>query len=270
MTTMTNNNYSSGGASGSAQSATTTTSSSLSYAAGSSLPQSTISNLQKEANPDFAPDNNYKPGEIKIILVGDSAVGKSKLVERFLCDSYTKHTASTYAVNIFSFTHTDEKSGKKTFCDIWDTAGQEQFNNLHPSFFYDAHVAILVFDVTRKITYKNLDKWYQSCLEYCLGGGGGNGSSTCSTNCPVLCIANKIDSDPSSTTKKFHFASKNNLPFFYVSAADGTNVVRIFEEAISLAKLNKEGKLTTNGGGGGDVLMNELLALIRDDDNSKT
>ena len=54
------------------------------------------------------------------------------------------------------------------------------------------------------------------------------------TEIPVLCIANKIDFDPEAVSKKFAFASRHNLPFFYVSAADGTNVVRIFGEAIAL------------------------------------
>ena len=79
------------------------------------------------------PDNNYVPGEIKIILLGDSAVGKSKLIERFLMNAYTKHTASTYAVNIFSYKWTDPASEKTYAIDFWDTAGQEQFTNLHPS-----------------------------------------------------------------------------------------------------------------------------------------
>jgi len=44
--------------------------------------------------------------------------------------------------------------------DIWDTAGQESFNELHPTYYFGAHVAIMVFDVTRKITYTNLRNWY--------------------------------------------------------------------------------------------------------------
>ena len=48
-----------------------------------------------------------------------------------------------------------------------DTAGQERFNNLHPSYFYKAHACVMAFDVTRKVTYKNLDRWYAELQEYC-------------------------------------------------------------------------------------------------------
>ena len=47
-----------------------------------------------------------------------------------------------------------------TAADIWDTAGQESFNELHPTYYFGAHVCIMVFDVTRKVTYTNLRNWY--------------------------------------------------------------------------------------------------------------
>ena len=47
--------------------------------------------------------------------------------------------------------------------DFWDTAGQERFNKIHPSYYHDAHCCLLVFDITRKITYKNLEKWLEVC-----------------------------------------------------------------------------------------------------------
>ncbi len=49
----------------------------------------------------------------------------------------------------------------KSSLDIWDTAGQESFNELHPSYYFGAHGAILVFDASRKITYTNLKGWYK-------------------------------------------------------------------------------------------------------------
>lgn len=104
-------------------------------------------------------------------------------------------------------------------CDFWDTAGQERFNSLHPSYYFGAHICVLVFDVTRKQTYKQLTEWYRELREYC-------------ENIPCILVANKIDVDYNVTKKNFKFGEQHNIPFFFCSAADGTNVVKIFDEAI--------------------------------------
>lgn len=66
--------------------------------------------------------------------------------------------------------------------DFWDTAGQERFSSMHPSYYYRAHACVMVFDVTRKTTYKNLTNWYGELRQYCEG-------------IPCLVVANKIDFD---------------------------------------------------------------------------
>ena len=97
--------------------------------------------------------------DLKIILLGDSAVGKSKLVERFLMDEYNPRQLSTYALTLFRKVVTLEDSGEVKTVDFWDTAGQESFNRMHPSYYYRAHCCIMVFDVTRKVTYQHLADW---------------------------------------------------------------------------------------------------------------
>jgi len=100
---------------------------------------------------------------LKIILLGDSAVGKSKLMERFLMDDYCPQQDSTYALTLFKHQGavTDKKSGsnKKVTVDFWDTAGQERFEKMHPSYYFRAHACVLAFDVTRKSTYQHLAQW---------------------------------------------------------------------------------------------------------------
>lgn len=105
--------------------------------------------------------------------------------------------------------------------DFWDTAGQERFSSMHPSYYFGAHACILVFDVTRKLTYKHLEDWYKELRNYC-------------EQIPCLVVANKIDVNYEVTTKSFRFASEHGLPLHYASAADGTNVVKVFKEACSL------------------------------------
>lgn len=178
-----------------------------------------------------APDNNCGQGPrgdelrmltgsdaVKVILLGDSAVGKSKLVERFLLDDYHPQQLSTYALTLYRYLY-KHPDGKNVDVDIWDTAGQERFNSMHSSYYYRAHACIMVFDVTRKLTYKNLERWYEELQDNCKG-------------LPTIVVANKIDVDYRVTSKSFNFASKHRLPFFFVSASDGTNVVKIFQMAI--------------------------------------
>jgi Rab-like protein 2 len=81
--------------------------------------------------------------------------------------------------------------------------------------------------VTRKVTYTNLVAWYTELRKFC-------------PHIPTICIANKIDVDYAVTSKAFAFPKKEALPFFFVSAADGTNVVAIFREAIELAWAHKQ------------------------------
>eukprot|EP00474_Spongospora_subterranea_P011272 CRZ11730.1 hypothetical protein [Spongospora subterranea] len=158
--------------------------------------------------------------DLKLILLGDSAVGKTKLVERFLMDNYQPQQLSTYALTVFR--HTAHHEGKPVSVEFWDTAGQERFTSMHPSYYYGAHLCILAFDVTRKVTYQNLNAWYKELRQY-------------RPNIPVIVVANKIDADYKVTDKKFAFAVKRKLPFYFCSASDGTNVVALFNEAIRLA-----------------------------------
>ncbi|XP_077494414.1 rab-like protein 2A [Amblyomma americanum] len=158
--------------------------------------------------------------KLKVICLGDSAVGKSKLVERFLLDAYKAHQVSTYALTLYR--HKTKVEGEPVIVDFWDTAGQERFKTLHPSYYHQADACILVFDVTRKITYKNLPNWHKELREHRPG-------------IPCFCVANKIDADTTVVQKSFNFGRKNGMPFYFVSASDGTNVVKVFREAIAAA-----------------------------------
>ncbi|KAM7298809.1 rab-like protein 2A [Ixodes scapularis] len=143
-----------------------------------------------------------------------------RLVERFLLDAYKPRQVSTFALNIFR--HQTKVDGEEVVVDFWDTAGQERFRTLHPSYYHQANACILVFDVTRKVTYKNLGNWYKELRDY-------------RPHIPCFCVANKIDADSSVVQKSFNFGKKHGMPFFFVSASDGTNVVKMFRETIAAA-----------------------------------
>ncbi|XP_061493966.1 rab-like protein 2B [Rhineura floridana] len=162
---------------------------------------------------------------VKIICLGDSAVGKSKLMERFLLDGFKPHQLSTFALTLYKYTATVD--GKTILVDFWDTAGQERFQSIHASYYHKAHACIMVFDAQRKVTYKNLSNWYKELREF-------------RPQIPCVVVANKIDADMKVTQKGFNFPRKFNLPFYFVSAADGTNVVKLFNDAIKLAVAYKQ------------------------------
>lgn len=86
---------------------------------------------------------------------------------------------STFALTMYR--HKAKIQGKVYEIDIWDTAGQDCFSTLHPSYYFEANVCVLVFDISRKITYKNLTKWYSEMREHC-------------PHIPTLLVGNKIDS----------------------------------------------------------------------------
>nr|AFZ78866.1 Ras family protein [Coptotermes formosanus] len=176
---------------------------------------------------ELFPQSNIAKSDLKIVLLGDSAVGKSKLVERFLLQEYTSQTNSTFALTLYEY---KKKIGEKELLvSIWDTAGQERFDSLHPSFFYAAHAAILVFDATRKETYQHLEEWNQQLVSN-------------RGQIPVLVAVNKIDSNQNVVKKQFKWPQDKGYPVFFVSAANGTNVVSLFEETINLAWKNKFNK----------------------------
>ncbi|KXS20732.1 P-loop containing nucleoside triphosphate hydrolase protein [Gonapodya prolifera JEL478] len=176
-----------------------------------------------------------RPADVKIILLGDSAVGKSKLIERFLLSNYSPQQHSTYALTLYRHTvpHPADSSRQLTV-EWWDTAGQERFQALHPSYYHRAHACLLVFDLTRKVTYKNLEAWYSELTKYR------------SDKIPVVVVANKVDAEPDRAQKSFAFVDRRkrcrdeDLPLFCVSASDGTNVVAAFQEAIRRAVNFKE------------------------------
>jgi len=187
---------------------------------------------------------------VKVILLGDSAVGKSKLVERFLMDGYQPQQLSTYALTLFRH-EADLPVGpdgerKRVAVDFWDTAGQERFNSMHPSYYHKAHACILVFDVGRKSTYKNLGLWYKELRQFC-------------ETVPTVVCANKIDINVSVTQKAFNFPTKHNLPLYFASAADGTNVVQMFNEAITMGYQYKIGPKP-------DDFMGDVMDLLEEGD----
>jgi len=173
----------------------------------------------------------------KLLLIGDSGVGKSCLLLRFADDTYTESYISTIGVD-FKI-RTIELDGKTIKLQIWDTAGQERFRTITSSYYRGAHGIIVVYDVTDQVTFNNVKQWLQEIDRYA------------SESVNKLLVGNKCD----MTTKKVvdtqaaeEFAKSKNIPFLETSAKNSTNVETAF---LTMAREIKQRMGTPIAGGQG-------------------
>jgi len=153
----------------------------------------------------------------KLLLIGDSGVGKSCLLLRFADDSYTETYISTIGVDFKIRTVVSD--GKTIKLQIWDTAGQERFRTITSSYYRGAHGIIIVYDVTDQVSFSNVKQWLQEIERYA------------QEHVNRLLVGNKCD----LTAKKAvdyntakEFADSENIPFLEASAKQSTNVEKAF------------------------------------------
>ncbi|KOM32537.1 hypothetical protein LR48_Vigan01g209300 [Vigna angularis] len=153
----------------------------------------------------------------KLLLIGDSGVGKSCLLLRFADDSYLDSYISTIGVD-FKI-RTVEQDGKTIKLQIWDTAGQERFRTITSSYYRGAHGIIVVYDVTDQDSFNNVKQWLNEIDRYA------------SENVNKLLVGNKCDLTANKvvsyeTAKAF--ADEIGIPFMETSAKNATNVEQVF------------------------------------------
>ncbi|KAI8983733.1 small GTP-binding protein [Pilobolus umbonatus] len=161
----------------------------------------------------------------KLLLIGDSGVGKSCLLLRFADDSYTESYISTIGVD-FKI-RTIELDGRTVKLQIWDTAGQERFRTITSSYYRGAHGIIIVYDVTNHDSFNNIKQWMGEVTRYA------------SENVNRLLIGNK--SDLTSKRKVEYeeakeYADTHLVPFLETSAKNASNVEKAFLEMTRLIK----------------------------------
>jgi len=120
---------------------------------------------------------------LKIIVLGESGVGKTSLLIRYVENRFTFNTKSTIGANFL--TKRMEIDDKVATCQIWDTAGQERFQGLGTAFYRGSDGVIFVFDVTNRKSFEELEQWKKAFLIQV--GQEGN------DNFPMIIVANKVD-----------------------------------------------------------------------------
>lgn len=98
----------------------------------------------------------------KVVLVGDTGVGKTSIIERYINNRYDENQKTTL-VSSYTFKKIDiKKYNKSVSLDIWDTAGQEVYRSLSKNFYLNASIGILVYDISRKNTFESIkDYWFE-------------------------------------------------------------------------------------------------------------
>lgn len=168
---------------------------------------------------DYGYDYDYL---FKIVLIGDSGVGKSNLLSRFTTNEFNINSKSTIGVEFA--TRTIEVSGKKIKAQIWDTAGQERYRAITSAYYRGAVGALIVYDISKPSSYENCQHWLDELKE------------NADANVAIGLIGNKSDLDHMRavpTDEARNFAQENQLLFTETSAMEGQNVDQAFEELIT-------------------------------------
>ena len=133
----------------------------------------------------------------KLVLVGDGGTGKTTFVKRHLTGEFEKKYVATLGVEVHPLVfHTNR--GQIRF-NVWDTAGQEKFGGLRDGYYIQGQCAIIMFDVTSRVTYKNVPNWHRDLVRVC-------------ENIPIVLTGNKVDiKDRKVKAKSIVFHRKKNL-----------------------------------------------------------
>jgi GTP-binding nuclear protein Ran len=150
----------------------------------------------------------------KLILVGDGGTGKTTFVKRHLSGEFEKRYIATIGVEVHPIVF-DTNFGRICF-NTWDTAGQEKFGGLRDSYYVQGQCAIIMFDVTSRITYKNVPNWYRDLTRVC-------------EDIPIVLCGNKVDiKDRKVKAKHITFHRKKDLQYYDISAKSNYNFEKPF------------------------------------------
>ncbi|XP_010321395.1 ras-related protein RABA5a [Solanum lycopersicum] len=157
----------------------------------------------------------------KIVLIGDSAVGKSNLLARFARDEFYPNSKSTIGVEFQ--TQKININGKEVKAQIWDTAGQERFRAVTSAYYRGAVGALLVYDISRRLTFDNIDRWLNELQTHS------------DMNVVIILVGNKSDLKDArevTTAEGKALAEAKGLFFIETSALDSSNVTSAFQTVV--------------------------------------
>ena len=155
---------------------------------------------------------------IKVILIGDSGVGKTNIMSKYLKNQFMEHSKATVGVEFGSklFNH----QGHKIKAQIWDTAGQEKYKAITGAYYKGSKGAFIVYDITRKDTFASIERWVNDL------------KATSDPKLTIILIGNKNDLDDKREVSKDQGEEKAKsfgCAFLETSAFSGDNLDKAFE-----------------------------------------
>lgn len=191
----------------------------------------------------------------KVVLIGDSSVGKTNLLSRFTTNEFNPDSKATIGVEFA--TRTLEIDGKKIKAQIWDTAGQERYRAITAAYYRGAAGALVVYDITNSDSYENVSKWLKEMKD------------NADSNMVIALVGNKSDLShlravPTDEAKSF--ATEHNLLFTETSALNADNVDFTFTQLVqNIYEMVSKTKFDINdensGAAGGDVAKGKTIQL---------
>lgn len=179
---------------------------------------------------------------MKLLLVGDSGVGKSCLLLRFVEDKFNPSFITTIGID-FKI-RTIESKGKKIKLQVWDTAGQERFRTITTAYYRGAMGIVLIYDVTDARTFENVENWFQTVTQHA------------NEDAQIFLVGNKSDDEENrqvSREQGQQLASKLSIPFLEASAKTNENVESIFYELAGIIQEKHVEVESAQGSSGIDV-----------------
>ena len=165
----------------------------------------------------------------KLILIGDSYVGKSNILLKYLKNQFNENSKTTVGVEFG--TKNIIINNKRIKIQIWDTAGQERYRSITSAYYKGAKGALIVYDITRKNTFDNIDKWITDLKL--------NGDK----NICIIILGNKsdlIDKREINKNDGIKKAEMYKTAFLETSALNGDNISKAFDELIEQIVINNK------------------------------
>ena len=181
--------------------------------------------LEGESEPPANDNNNSY--SVKFIVVGDTMVGKSNIIYRFIHNEFKPNQFATvgveYAVKNIIYNNTNYS------VKVFDTAGQENFKSLTRGYFKGSAVALVVYDITQESSFENVERWVSDCRD------------SAPSTVLIALIGNKSDLEKErkiSKEKAKEFAKENDMIFFETSALNGNGIENAFNKCVEIIDEN--------------------------------